>query len=263
MLSSSTLKLSTLALAALASACFTKRDSSAEDWSYDSPTHWADNPSYGQCRNGTHQSPIQLNTNGLSWAAHRPTFDYVGTWNGTLVNNGHGLKFDLAHTEDDYTSLPQLHFDDATVYLQSWHTHAPAEHVVNGDASTAEMHFVHVDASGTPRAVVGFRIDPSYNRRDSHSDFFGQCGKFPATQEDPEVEVEDFEPSLALKQVNTFKKFWTYSGSLTTPPCTEGLRWFVAAETLVLGDEQLQNLLSVSQYASRPTQHIWLHDVGL
>lgn len=256
-------------LPALTNSCFTKRDSSSEDWTYDTPDHWADdNASYGTCRNGTHQSPIDLTDSTISISTHHPKFSYAGNWTGSLHNNGHGLKFDLTHDEDDLTSLPQLTYTNAnneeeTVYLSTLHTHAPAEHIPNNDRTTAEMHFVHVDSTGTPRVVVAFLLDPSYTRRDAHSDFFSQFGTFPKSVDDDEVEKEDFQPGLALPQVNDFKKFWTYSGSLTTPPCTEGIRWFVAAQTMVLGDEQLQDLLSVSKFSARPTRHVWLHDVGL
>ncbi|KAF2211098.1 hypothetical protein CERZMDRAFT_98829 [Cercospora zeae-maydis SCOH1-5] len=259
----------------LSNSCFTKRDSSSEeDWSYDAPDHWADdNPKYGVCRNGTQQSPIDLSDSAMSTSTHRPTFSYAGNWSGSLSNNGHGIQFDLGHAEGDYTSLPQLTFtnsqnEEETVYLSTLHTHAPAEHLPNNDRPTAEMHFVHVDSQGTPRVVVGFLLDPSYNRRDAHSDFFSQFGRLPTTTtttttKDDEVELDAFQPGLVLPQVNDFKRFWTYRGSLTTPPCTEGIRWFVAAQTMVLGDVQLQDLLSVSPFAARPTRHVWLHDVGM
>lgn len=261
----SLLGLLVLALTPSTSACFTKRDSSTEDWSYDTPTHWADdNASYGSCRNGTHQSPIALSTHDISSSPHRPSFDYTGNWRGTLTNNGHGLKFDLEHKEGDFTTLPKLHFDGQTLYLSTWHTHSPGEHAIDGDKSEAEMHFVHVDRSGKVRAVVGFRLDPFFGPGDAKkSAFFEQLGNFPAHRDHAGVKIASFKPSLALSQVNNLKKYWTYSGSLTTPPCTEGVRWFVAAETFVLGDGQLQELLSVSHYSSRPVQHIWRHDVGL
>ncbi|KXT02153.1 hypothetical protein AC578_5970 [Pseudocercospora eumusae] len=243
-------------------ACFTKR-SETSDWSYDSPNHWADKAEYGECQNGRHQSPIALSESQLSRSPHGLSFNYSGSWTGVLSNNGHGLLFEIDVPEDDHTKLPKLSFDEETVYLQSWHTHAPAEHIVAGDRSTAELHFVHVDADGNAKAVVGFRLDPSYTQRDAHSKFFQQLGPFPNPgEEGHEIEIEDFQPNLALAEVSDFRRFWTYGGSLTTPPCSEGVRWFFAGDTLVLGDGQLQQLLAVSHFSARPIQHVWLHDVG-
>jgi carbonic anhydrase len=267
------------------SACFTKRDITQEDWTYDTAIHWADNPKYGQCRNGTHQSPISLSTHSLSTSTtshhhHRPTFNYEGVWNGTLVNNGHSLQFDLAHPEGNFTTLPRLCFDDHDcVYFKTWHTHSPAEHVIDGVQSEAEMHFVHVDAQGAVRAVVGFPLgfspdardnddnnnNDNNNNKDAQSKFFAQfqrAGGLPTSHDEP-VQVTGFQPQLALAEVGMMERWWTYKGSLTTPPCTEGVRWFVAGEAMVLGDAQLQEVLSVSRYSCRPVQHVWRHEVGM
>lgn len=58
-------------------------------------------------------------------------------------------------------------------------------------------------------------------------------------------------------------RYWTYSGSLTTPPCSEGVRWFVVEEKFVLGDAQLQELLDVSRFSARRVQRVWRHGVGV
>lgn len=66
-------------------------------------------------------------------------------------------------------------------------------------------------------------------------------------------------PALALRDVGGFQKFYSYKGSLTTPPCTEGLRWFVSHEPLYVDDDTLQSIEAVSKYSARPTQQRWRH----
>lgn len=195
---------------------------------------------------------------------HIPLFNYEGDWAGQISNTGHGIKFVVDRPEGDNTALPSLDFDGERVYLDSFHTHVPAEHVIDGDRSTGEMHFVHVDAQGNPKAVVAFRFDPSSGSRNVTSTFFEQFGQFPALEEhgSHKRSVKGCRPSLALHEVAEYHSYWSYSGSLTTPPCSEGLRWFVARDVMVLGDEQLQALVNVSHYSARPTQRSWLHDVG-
>jgi carbonic anhydrase len=65
-----------------------------------------------------------------------------------------------------------------------------------------------------------------------------------------------------LKEVNMFNEFWTYKGSLTSPPCTEGIRWFVARNVLFASVQQMQHILSVSTYSARVEQEVWQHQIN-
>jgi len=113
-----------------------------------------------------------------------------------------------------------MRFDNLTVYLRGWHIHAPADHSVQQDRSKAEMHFVHCDEFGIDKAVVAMRIDPG----NAPSPFFSQL---PPMIGFNELDVENttrMDPGLALASVGWFNEFWTYKGSLTSPPCREGIR---------------------------------------
>ncbi|KAK3649052.1 hypothetical protein LTR56_007184 [Elasticomyces elasticus] len=115
----------------------------------------------------------------------------------------------------------------------------------------AELHFVHVDAKGDYRSVVGFRIHPG--AENFESPFFGQLPKY--------VGANETEGKMSA-EVSYLKDFWTYQGSLTSPPCKEGLRWFVAREVLFVSDVQMQDLLQVSSFSAREEQDIWRHGVA-
>lgn len=73
----------------------------------------------------------------------------------------------------------------------------------------------------------------------------------------------NLDPTLALQEVNRSNEFWTYKGSLTSPPCTEDLRWFVARQIMFVSDAQMQQILRVSTYSARAEQELWRHDVNV
>ena len=137
-------------------------------------------------------------------------FDYPSNVSGDFHNWGYGPAYTLDHPEDDFTTLPSVTFDEdnknETVYLASWHIHSPADHTVQGDRSKAELHLVHADAEGHPRAVMAIRIDPG----NSDSQFFGQLPEmigFNATEEH-RLQVP-LDVTQALGEVNNFADFWT------------------------------------------------------
>lgn len=162
------------------------------------------------------------------------------------------------------TGLPIARFDEnninETVYLASWHIHAPADHSVQGDRSKAELHLVHADAQGNQRAVLAIRIDPG----NADSAFFRQQPPFigfnSTSVRRPGTEMN---MNFVLDEINRFRDFWTYRGSLTSPPCTEGLRWFLARNIMFVSDEQMQAILKVSTFSARAEQEVWRHDINV
>ncbi|KAF2756542.1 carbonic anhydrase [Pseudovirgaria hyperparasitica] len=274
----------TLCAASLVLACSdhteyhrAKRQIAEKDWAYEASYNWGKiNPGkyYELCQTGTMQSPIPLLlTQGLS-LNHRPTFNFPETTNGTFRNWGYGPGFNV-YTGADITKNPSVTFEEniedpgtgalssrnETAYLLGWHIHSPADHSVGGDRSKAELHFVFAKPDGHERAVFAVRIDPG----NSESAFFAQLPNPLISWRDAATEKSGVEMNLnlALEEANTFNEFWTYRGSLTSPPCTEGLRWFVARNILFVSNAQMQEILRVSTYSARAEQEVWLHAVNV
>lgn len=212
---------------------------------------------------------------------HTPYFDhYDMKAPGEFYNWGYGPAMTYEHEEGDYSTLPSFTFEEEdgvneTVYSTGWHIHAPADHTVQGDRSKAELHYVHVDSEGHPRAVLAFRIDPG-NSESAFFDSLPDLISYRATEErinatfSPNAALEQtrtrdtsFNPNTALAQVKDFDEFWTYKGSLTSPPCTEGVRWFVARGIMFIHDDQMRNLLNVSRYSARDEQQVWRHQINV
>ncbi|KAJ4335191.1 hypothetical protein N0V87_006345 [Didymella glomerata] len=227
-------------------------------WAYEASFNWGKlSPDYRLCQTGTQQSPIALSLgNGLS-LNHVPTFNYTGKVPGNFFNWGYGPAFTLAHN-GDWTSHPSFTYDNETLYLKGWHIHAPADHSVGGDRSKAEMHFVHVDAEGHEGAVLAFRLDPG----NFNSTFFDQLPPMIGFDEMQVQEPLEMDLTLAMESVQYFNEFWTYQGSLTSPPCHEGIRWFVARQIMFTGVEQMQAILGASTYSARAEQEVWQHRIN-
>lgn len=254
-------------------------------WSYDQSQDWGKlSPDYELCQTGTQQAPIPLTLHQGLTTNHAPTMNYSGNNpEGHYYNWGYGPAFELANSEctqgstasdcDVDLDAPSFTFADngghETVYLVSWHVHTPADHSVQDDRSRAELHLVHVDRTGSERAVIAIRIDPGLL---SYSEFFAQApwssSNLTANQDFPnfnETEVRlngTSTPSLALEEAGGFKEMWTYRGSLTSPPCTEGIRFFIARNIMFVSNSQMQDILRISTYSARAEQEVWMHEVN-
>jgi carbonic anhydrase len=259
--------LSCLAISSLSLACpeeafnLHKRAGGSQDWNYESTYNWGSlNTSYATCQTGTTQSPIPLSlTQGLS-SRHIPSFSSAySSVPGALYNWGYGPAFTVG--SGNIESAPSMTFDNETVYLKGWHIHAPADHTVQGDRAKAELHLVHIDAAGRERAVVAIRIDPGNGDSKFFSQITNSSSPMPSFTSTTQIPIT-LNLMQALSEVNMFADFWTYRGSLTSPPCTEGMRWWVARNTLFVGNGQMQAILGVSTFSSRVEQEVWLHGIN-
>ncbi|KAK2614265.1 hypothetical protein N8I77_001111 [Diaporthe amygdali] len=231
----------------------------ASDWSYDASFDWGRvSPEYELCQSGTQQSPIALSlNNGLS-LNHIPTFNYPNETVGEFWNWGYGPAFTVKHAEGVWTDNPSLTYDNETVYLTGWHIHTPADHSVNNYRTRAELHLVHVDAEGHEKAVFAVMLDPG-NTNDAFLDQFpSPLIRFNDTAR---TEITLSLPE-ALSSVERFNEFWSYEGSLTSPPCHEGIRWFVARQVMFTSNEQMQRILAASTYSAREEQMVWQHRIN-
>lgn len=220
---------------------------------------------YTLCQTGAQQSPIQLTTaNGFS-KTHKPTFNYPESTEGSLYNWGYGPAFSPTANMTDLSGNPSMTFDGETVYLKGWHIHAPGEHSVDKDRTKAELHLVHATAAGKERAVVGLMIDPVAYGTNASSIFFESfpLSAIPSFKDTTTRNPMKLNLKRALTEVKNLATFWTYEGSLTSPPCTEGLRWFVAGSKMTVGTAQMQTILKASTFSTRDEQEIWGHKVNV
>jgi carbonic anhydrase len=119
--------------------------------------------------------------------------------------------------------------------LQQFHFHAPSEHAINGRLADAEMHLVHRNTLGEQAVVAVLLIvdDAKANPLFDQIIFGAPVGVSAATEFDlgGEINAKDLLPRN--------RRYYTYTGSLTTPPCTEGVDWFVMAEPVAISSAAL------------------------
>jgi carbonic anhydrase len=218
----------------------------ATRWSYDGdlgPAHWGDlDPSFAACSHGTVQSPVNLP------AATRPTekAPTFPTWAPVplrVVNNGHSIQV-------DDTAASSFVLDGTTYAMKNFHFHSPSEHTVDGRSFEAEMHFVHKSADGKI-AVVAILFD-----RGRPNDLLAPLfAAMPASASgDVATRPETIDVQTLLPKTS---KLFRYSGSLTAPPCTEGVTWLVVVPDAPpqLGDAQIAQLRAALKGATnRPLQ---------
>ena len=214
----------------------------AAPWSHDTPHLWVND--YPNC-DDTRQSPINLLTATATECADFDSSEIELHEGGKaeLENVGHTIeiKFEEAGEteggpfgEDDYKLL-QFHF------------HAPSEHKVNGRSFPLEMHFVHKNSAGK-LAVLGVLFDVG-----DANDELDFLLKAPKTDDAPDVPLKEVRNLRILKD-HRVGSFYTWSGSLTTPPCTEGVTWMLSTNVATISTEQIEAFTALYPLTARPTQ---------
>jgi len=218
------------------------------------PPFWGSlSPDWETCGTGMAQSPIDL-TASTSTASDPAVleFNYHAT-PLTILNNGHTI-------EVTYTPGSSLVVEGDAFEVEQFHFHTPSEHTLEQGAHyPLEMHIVHQNSEGT-NAVVSVMIRPG--AANPALDALGQL-----QQLIPLVESVTYNFSTLSINVGDLlpatRQFIHYTGSLTTPPCTEGVAWYVLQTPIEMSEEQiniLRSALNQLAYASsagtnnRPTQ---------
>ncbi len=213
----------------------------SSSWTYDGatgPENWAQlTPENGACA-GVNQSPIDLT--GFIEAELKPIeFAYQAGGN-EILNNGHTVQV-------NYKKGSSMKIDGITFNLLQFHFHAPSENHINGKSYPMEAHFVHADKDGN-LAVVALMFEQGKENKalqGAWSQIPGHAGDKTALKS-----VAD-----ANKILPDNKDYYRFNGSLTTPPCSEGVRWFVMKDAVSASKEQIHAFEHVMHHANnRPIQ---------
>lgn len=195
-------------------------------WGYSgesAPESWGKlDPAFAACEKGFYQSPIDIQSAikgklpplSLSFTAKQ----------GTLVHNGHTIQIDV--TDGD-----KLRLDNQDFIFQQFHFHTPSENLIDGKSYPLEAHFVHRSSQGE-LAVVGVmfiegRVNPA----------IAQILQSLPSQKN--VNAPLTAPLALTDLLPQNKSYYRFSGSLTTPPCTEGVRWLLLREPVELSAAQI------------------------
>ena len=212
------------------------------EWSYEGeqgPTHWGDVKSdYAVCKTGKNQSPIDITS---ATKADLPPIEFV--YKPSLlkmINNGHSIQV-------NYAEGSSISVAGKSYQLVQFHFHHPSEEKINGKSFEMVAHLVHKNAEGN-LAVVAVLIKK------------GQANKFIDTLWAHLPKEEGKEEAVANVNIDASellpsqRGYYTFTGSLTTPPCSEGVTWFVMKTPVEMSDAQIVKFAHIYKNNARPVQ---------
>lgn len=221
----------------------------AAQWNYNlgdtmhGPTAWGNLEGYETCNTGLKQSPVDIGTSNIADLA-KIKFRYRQA-PLNVVNNGHTIQVNV-----DNGSTITIGKD--SYRLLQFHFHAPSEHSVNDYRYPMEVHFVHVNEAGT-LAVVG-----AFIQEGAANSVIQEIWDVAPHEEGSVSSPSTINPLSLIGGRSAGKEYYNYSGSLTTPPCTEGVRWHVLEEPIEASAEQISHFIGLLQdgHNSRPVQDL-------
>jgi carbonic anhydrase len=210
-------------------------------WSYggiSNPTRWGElSPDFATCELGKDQSPINI-TRAIKGKPAQIAFNYNPT-PLVVVNNGHTIQV-------NYAPGSTVTINGEEYSLLQFHFHTPSEHTIEGNASAMEMHLVHRNAVGK-LAVVGVMI-----KEGSANPLIDEIWQnIPATGKTKTVKGPVINAANLLPRD---KSYFSYAGSLTTPPCSEGVKWNILTESISVSEAQINEFGNIYQVDARPVQ---------
>lgn len=212
----------------------------APHWGYTGdigPANWAGlDASFATCATGTEQSPINIVESIPKMEGKLETSYADGSV--SVINNGHTIQGNLS--EKTYMVANERSFE-----LLQFHFHTPSENTLMGKSFPMEVHFVHKDADGK-LGVLGVFIEEGA----ANDAIAAIWANTPATK-DGEAKTTTLNPTAMLP---ASRNYYSFAGSLTTPPCSEGVAWHVLDEPISASAEQIATFQSLFPMNARPVQ---------
>lgn len=218
-----------------------KKDCNEVHWSHhegeEGPENWKNLCDGFVSCGGQAQSPIDIVTTLTTEGENLKPFDIkYASSTVDIINNGHTVQFNM-HGENTVT------IQDKEYKLLQFHYHANSEHTIDGNYYPLEVHFVHKH-SDTDFAVIGIM----FQEGDENNLFTSYLANFPT--EKGKFESEELINIGELMPENM--SYYHYSGSLTTPPCSEVVNWYVLKNPLSASKEQIEKFSHILHENYRP-----------
>lgn len=213
-------------------------------WGYsgqNGPEHWGElSPEFTTCSTGQNQSPINLA--GLVEADLEPLEINYQVGGKDSLNNGHTVQVNFA-------SGSKISVDGHEFELKQYHFHTPSENQINGKSYPMEAHLVHADKDGNLAVIAVMFIEGKANKSLAQ-----------ALTHVPEKVGDKYSLSSSVTAEGILppnRDYYRFNGSLTTPPCSEGVWWLVMKEPVTASKAQIEKLAHVMHRPNnRPVQAV-------
>ena len=234
-----------VSMTTVAGLCAASEKSAAgHEWSYEGehgPQHWGEVKSdYAVCKTGKNQSPIDISS---AVTTDLPPIQL--NYNAAqlrIINNGHTIQV-------NYPEGSSLSLNGKSYQLVQFHFHRPSEEKVHGKSFDMVAHLVHKSAEGN-LAVVAVLLKSGRNNQFIDT-LWAHLPKEEGKEEMPANVTIDLTKLLPAE-----KGYYTYTGSLTTPPCSEGVTWLVLKTPVDISDAQVRKFEKFYKHNARPVQPV-------
>ena len=212
----------------------------ASDWGYtgaEGPEHWGElAPEFATCETGRLQSPFDIRAD-ITADLSPIVFNY-GRVALYVENTGHTLQVNTA-------SENRIEVDRVSYELLQFHFHTPSEHLIAGERFPMALHLVHRSAEGA-YAVVGVMLDYGDENPAIAALWTAASPEPGESRADGLADLNDLLP--------VDRRYYRFMGSLTTPPCTEGINWHMMAEPVTVSRAQVAAFQAIFPMNARPLQ---------
>lgn len=220
-------------------------------WSYQGkagPLEWGRlDPAYAACARGHEQSPIDIRNAQLDTALQPIQFHYIAG-EVTITNDGNAI---VVHVDPgSFIVAGGVRYN-----LVEFTFHHPSEHAVHGRLADMEVDFLHRSADGKAAMLaVLFNEDMGF----PNATISGLWPHLPAARSSEHI-TDMVDPGGLFP---ADRGYWTYTGSLLQPPCTEGVQWYVFEQPLTISREQLRAFTAIFKMNTRPLQSLHGRKIG-
>jgi carbonic anhydrase len=218
-------------------------------WGYSGeigPNHWGDlKPEFAVCKAGHTQSPIDI---VKPRKADLPAIEFNYKVSPLrIIDNGHTIQI-------NYAPGSFIRVGGKQYELKQFHFHRPSEEKINGESFEMVAHLVHADPNGS-LAVVAVLLNQGKDNALVH-ELWNNLPKEKEKEEAPEkVQID------ATQLLPADRGYYTFPGSLTTPPCSENVTWFVLKQPGTLSSEEITRFSSLYSINARPVQPLYSRTV--
>ena len=226
------------------------------------PANWGDLTGNEKCKTGREQSPVNIASAEVDTTLRKLQFSYTSTTNYKVLNNQHSEKVEFGASPGS--------FIDPALGNKKWnalqfHVHSPSENGVGGGLFDMELHIVH-EADATQKgntekyshAVISILFEASSATPNKVLDTFwsklqslplSQAAHYAAPDTMYEYNSVDGTEAIDINGLLTTEEYYTFDGSLTTPPCTEGVKWYVLTIPNKMSASQLTHHNTLMDFA--------------
>jgi carbonic anhydrase len=214
-------------------------------WDYGAargPSHWGElKPEFAPCKNGHRQSPIDIR-HAQKAALPAIQFDYKPS-PLNIVDNGHTIM--INYSPGSFIIVGGKRYE-----LKQFHFHRPSEEKINGKSYEMAVHLVHADEKGNA-AVVTVLLKKGEDNALVHTLWKDLPKEKEKVESEKDVQID------ADGLLPPDHSYYTFFGSLTTPPCSEDVTWLVLKHPVSVSAAEIEQFSKLYRNDARPTQPLY------